>query len=114
MRGLQSRQFCNRKISYNLARLKRVGGESIKIGNLEAKRDWGFAEHYAINMHKLLDKGINEDMVFATGKPLSVREFLHHAALCAGFSPHFEGEGLNEICYDRLQGKKSPKFQKIF
>ena len=105
----RSRQFVTRKISFNLARLKLLGGESIKIGNLESKRDWGFAKHYTSGMHQLLERDIIEDMVFATGKLTSVRKFLYTAAECAGFSPLFEGEGLNEICYDRITGKEIAK-----
>ena len=105
----RSRQFVTRKISFNLARLKLLGGESIKIGNLESKRDWGFAKHYTFGMHQLLARDIIEDMVFATGKLTSVRKFLYMAAECAGFSPLFEGEGLNEICYDRITGKEIAK-----
>ena len=100
----RSRQFVTRKITFNLARLKQFGGESIKIGNLDSKRDWGLAELYTLGMYKLLEKEIIEDMVFATGRLSSVREFLYKAAECVGFSPCFEGEGLNETCYDRISG----------
>ena len=102
----RSRQFVTRKITFNLARLKQFGGMPIELGNLNATRDWGLADNYTLGMLMLLNSDKSEDMVFATGKLNSVREFLKLASETVGFYPEFDGEGISEVCYDRKTGNK--------
>lgn len=102
----RSRQFVTRKITFNLARLKVTGGMSVELGNLDASRDWGLAENYTLAMLNLLNSENVKDMVFATGKLNSVREFLSLASEAVGFEPVFDGEGINEVCFDRKTGSK--------
>lgn len=102
---LRGREYVTRKITYNIARLKVAGGESFKLGNLDASRDWGAAEDYVKAMHKMLNIDKPRDFVIATGRLATVRDFLTYAAEAAGFNPKFEGTGLQEKCIDQKSGK---------
>jgi GDPmannose 4,6-dehydratase len=71
-RGLE---FVTRKICDGVARIKVLGEKELRLGNLDAKRDWGFAGDYVQAMWLMLQQDEPEDFVIATGKPHSVREF---------------------------------------
>ena len=71
-RGLE---FVTRKITYGVARIKQGIDRVLKLGNLDAKRDWGYAGDYVRAMHLMLQHSTPEDYVIATGKTHSVREF---------------------------------------
>jgi GDPmannose 4,6-dehydratase len=71
-RGLE---FVTRKISDGVARIKVLGEKELRLGNLDAQRDWGFAGDYVQAMWLMLQQDEPEDFVIATGKPHSVREF---------------------------------------
>lgn len=101
---LRARSFVTRKITFNLARLKKQGGEAIELGNLSSERDWGSAENYTSAMMSVLDIDIPDDFVFASGKLTSVREFFTAAAQASGFDPVFDGNDSSEICFDRTSG----------
>ena len=101
---LRARSFVTRKITYNLARLKTLGGASIELGLFSSARDWGAAEDYTRAMIEVLGLDQPEDFIFATGKLTSVREFLSSAAMAIGFDPVFEGQDKNEICVDKSSG----------
>jgi GDPmannose 4,6-dehydratase len=101
---LRARQFVTRKITYNLARLRHSGGQPFVLGDLDASRDWGAAEDYAQAMQLMLCVERPEDLVIATGKLTSVREFLQGAAQAAGFQPVFHGKGMDEVCSDSMSG----------
>lgn len=75
-RGLE---FVSRKISYNVAKIKLGLAKELKMGNLDAKRDWGFAGDYVRAMWLMLQQREPEDYVVATGETHSVREFLEIA-----------------------------------
>jgi len=80
-RGLE---FVSRKISYNVAKIKLGFSKILKVGNLEAKRDWGFAGDYVKAMWLILQNKKPEDFVVATGKSHTVRDFLNIAFSYAG------------------------------
>lgn len=102
--SLRARNFVTRKITSNLARLKIQGGSPVELGDFSSARDWGSAEDYTRAMVRVLQLDQPDDFVFATGKLTSVRQFLTTAAVAAGFSPRFEGEGISEACIDSSTG----------
>ena len=69
-------EFVTRKISSTAARIKMGLGKELRLGNIEAKRDWGFAGEYVQMMHSMLDRDEPEDFVIGTGEAHTVREFL--------------------------------------
>lgn len=105
LRGLN---FVTRKISSTLARIK-AGvarpGESLGIGNLDARRDWGFAGEYVEGMWRILQHTVPDDYVLATGRTHSVREFVSAAAAALGYAIAWEGQGVGEIGRDRATGQ---------
>ncbi|HPA61907.1 MAG TPA: GDP-mannose 4,6-dehydratase [Candidatus Woesebacteria bacterium] len=80
-RGLE---FVTRKISNGVARIKLGKQESIELGNLDAKRDWGYAKDYVRAMYLMLQQDQADDYVIATGETHSVQEFLELACQAAG------------------------------
>lgn len=80
-RGLE---FVTRKISDGVARIKLGLADSISLGNLEAKRDWGYAPDYVEAMWLMLQQNVPDDFVIATGETRSIREFLDSAFLFIG------------------------------
>jgi GDPmannose 4,6-dehydratase len=78
----------------------------VSLGNLEARRDWGFARDYVDLMWRMLQQGEPDDYVAATGETHSVREFVERAAIVAGFELEWEGEGAGETGRDRLSGRE--------
>ncbi len=82
-RGLE---FVTRKISYEIARIKMGLSERLVLGNLDAKRDWGYAPDYVEAMWLMLQQDKPEDYVIATGETHSVREFVQLAFAVVGIS----------------------------
>lgn len=82
-RGLE---FVTRKIANGVARIKLGKQETVKLGNPESKRDWGYAKDYVEAMWLMLQQDKPEDFVIATGETHSVREFLQEACAVAGIS----------------------------
>jgi len=101
-RGLE---FVTRKITYSVARIKYGLQDVLRLGNLDAKRDWGFAGEYVQMMWKMLQQDEPEDYVIGTGEAHSVREFVELAFGYAGFEVVWEGSGLDEKGYDKKTGK---------
>lgn len=97
---LRSRSFVTRKITFNLARLKVQGGPAIELGNLNSARDWGSASDYVTAMRLMSAIERPTDLIIATGRVATVRDFFRKAAIAAGFAPVFEGEGIDEVCVD--------------
>ena len=82
-RGLE---FVTRKISYGVARIKHGVDRELRLGNLEARRDWGFAGDYVRAMHLMLQRAEPGDYVVATGENHSVQEFCELAFTAAGLN----------------------------
>ena len=78
--------FVTRKITRGLARIKYGLDDKLYLGNLDAKRDWGFAGDYTEGMWKMLQAESPDDYVLATGETHSVREFLEEAFSYAGLN----------------------------
>ena len=99
IRGIE---FVTRKISNMVAKI-RLGLENrLVLGNLEARRDWGYAPEYVESMVMMLQQETPDDYVIATGETHTVEEFCMKAFEYAGMPIHFEGEGVNRI--GRLNG----------
>ena len=97
---IRGETFVTRKITRALARIKMGFPEVLRLGNLDAKRDWGHARDYVEAQWLILQQEAPEDFVIATGEQHSVREFLATASAEAGIELHFEGTGLDEVGRD--------------
>jgi len=97
--------FVTRKITYSLARIRAGLQEVLRLGNLDAKRDWGFARDYVEAMWLVLQQDEPDDYVVATGETHTVREFVERAAAIAGFDIEWAGEGVDETGRDRKTGR---------
>ncbi|MBW2273922.1 MAG: GDP-mannose 4,6-dehydratase [Deltaproteobacteria bacterium] len=106
--------FVTRKITLGLARVKAGLQPLLALGNLDAKRDWGYAKDYVEMMWMMLQRNEPEDFVVATGETHTVREFVERAAVVAGYDVAWEGEGAEEFGRDRASGevivKVDPRF----
>lgn len=111
LRGLE---FVTRKITHSLARIKTGKQEFMELGNLDAKRDWGFAREYVDGMWRMLQYDRPDTFVLATGKTETVRNFVELAAKYAGLEIEWRGSGLEEKGINRANGKTiikiNPKF----
>ncbi len=96
----RGKHFVTRKITHSLARIKLGLQEHFTLGNLEAKRDWGFAGDYVRVMYLMLQQPKPEEYVIATGESHSVREFVEAAAKEVGMPITWKGTGLDEVGVD--------------
>lgn len=97
---LRGETFVTRKITRALARIKLGTQSELRLGNMDAKRDWGHARDYVKMMWLMLQQDKPEDYVIATGEQYSVREFVARAAEVLGMTITFEGEGVDEVGRD--------------
>ncbi|MDT7904713.1 MAG: GDP-mannose 4,6-dehydratase [Candidatus Caldipriscus sp.] len=111
---LRGTEFITRKVSLAVARIKYGKQDKLVVGNLDAKRDWGYAPEYVYGMYLMLQNDKPDDFVLATGESHSVREFIEEAFRVAGFEIYWEGKGLEEKGRDAKTGKVlvevSPEF----
>ncbi|RZD42827.1 MAG: GDP-mannose 4,6-dehydratase [Thaumarchaeota archaeon] len=111
LRGLD---YVTRKISNQVARISLGLDKKIELGNLDAKRDWGFAQEFVIGIWKMLQQKKPDDFVLATGQSHSVREFAEAACDIAGISKncvvsnkkYFRPSDVNELTGDSSKAKK--------
>lgn len=101
----RGRTFVTKKIVEGLADIKLGKKEKIFLGNLDAKRDWGYAKDYVRAMWLMLQQDKPDDYVIATGETHSVREFAEHAASLVGYKIVWQGSGLEEVGIDEKSGK---------
>ena len=101
----RGKTFVTRKITWGLAEILAGKRAKIKLGNLNARRDWGYAKDYVEAMWAMLQLEDADDFVIATGRTTSVREFAEKAAAHAGFEVVWEGENQNEKGRDKKTGK---------
>ena len=97
--------FVTRKITLAVARIINGLQDKLYLGNLDARRDWGYARDYVECMWLILQQDVPEDYVIATGEYHSVREFASLAFQRAGVELRWEGEGVNEKGIDKATGK---------
>ena len=97
--------FVTRKISLAAARIAQGEQDKLYLGNLDARRDWGYAKDYVECMWLILQHDVPEDFVIATGEMHTVREFAALAFKEAGIELRWEGEGVDEKGIDVATGK---------
>lgn len=97
--------FVTRKITRAAVRIAKGVQEKLFLGNLNAKRDWGHAKDYVKGMWLMLQQENPEDLVLATGKATSVREFCEMAFKHAGIEIEWRGEGKNEVGISKPDGE---------
>ncbi len=97
--------FVTKKITNAFAKIKSDKQDKLYLGNLDAKRDWGYAKDYVEAMWLMLQVDKPDDYVIATGESHSVREFAEEAAKYFGFELVWEGSGLKEKGIDKNTGK---------
>ena len=98
---LRGEEFVTKKITLAVARIKYGLQKTLYLGNLNARRDWGYAGDYVEGMWKMLQAKKPENYVLATGKNETIRNFVMLAFKSAGIEITFEGDGENEIGIDR-------------
>jgi GDPmannose 4,6-dehydratase len=97
--------FVTRKITIGASRVKLGLQPVLRLGNLNAKRDWGYAPEYCEGMWKMLQLDAPEDFVLATGETHTVREFAEIAFRELGIQIQWQGEGPQEKGIDKATGK---------
>jgi GDPmannose 4,6-dehydratase len=111
IRGIE---FVTRKISDAVARIKTGKQDYFEIGNMDAKRDWGFAKEFVEGMWMMLQHDNPGDYVLATNETHSVREFIEYAFNYLDINLKWEGSGVDEMGIDAASGKPlvkiNPKF----
>lgn len=102
---IRGETFVTRKITRGVARIKLGLQDKIYLGNLDAKRDWGFAREYVKAMWLMMQQDRPEDFVIATGKTHSVREFVEKAFEEVNIKIIWEGSEVNEVGKDAKTGR---------
>jgi GDPmannose 4,6-dehydratase len=102
---LRGREFVTRKVTYGLTQVALGKQDTVRLGNLDAKRDWGFAGEYVESMWKMLQLDRPDDYVLATGRATTVREFVNGAAAALGFELEWTGEGVDTRGIDKRSGR---------
>lgn len=97
--------FVTKKITRGLARVKLGVEDCLYLGNLEAKRDWGYAKDYVEGMWMMLQHDKADDYVLATGETHTVRSFVEKVAKILEFDLEWQGTGLDEVGVDKKSGK---------
>jgi GDPmannose 4,6-dehydratase len=111
---LRGREFVTRKITDSVAKIKLGKLDVLELGNLDAKRDWGFAKEYVEGMWRMLQADEPDTYVLATNRTETVRDFVSMAFKAAGIAVEFRGAGEAESAVDTATGKTvmriNPKF----
>jgi GDPmannose 4,6-dehydratase len=111
---LRGREFVTRKITDSAAKIKLGLLEVLELGNLDAKRDWGFAKEYVEGMWRILQAKEPDTFVLATNRTETVRDFVTMAFKGAGIALEFKGQSEGEYAVDQATGKVlvkiNPKF----
>jgi len=106
--------FVTRKITRGLARIKLGKEKQLYLGNLDAKRDWGYAKDYVEGMWKMLQKKEPSDYILATNETHSVREFVEKTAKYLDICLVWQNKGIKEKGIDRKTGKAIIKIDPIY
>ncbi|MDQ5972716.1 MAG: GDPmannose 4,6-dehydratase [Patescibacteria group bacterium] len=98
-------EFVTRKISQAVARIKLGKQDRLELGNMDAKRDWGYAGDYVEGMWRIMQQDKPDDYVLATGETHSIREFCELAFKETGVDIEWQGTGVKETGVDKKTGK---------
>ncbi len=110
----RGKTFVTRKISETVAKIKLGLKDKLIIGNLDAKRDWGYAKEYVEAMHLMLAQDKPEEFVIGTGKNYTVRFFIENTFKLAGIDLAWEGSGIEEKGINKLNNKVLVEVDKFF
>ncbi|OSJ34426.1 GDP-mannose 4,6-dehydratase [Bradyrhizobium japonicum] len=111
---IRGETFVTRKITRGVARIEVGLEQTLYLGNLEAKRDWGHAKDYVEGMHRILQADKPDDFVLATGETRSVREFVELSFALVGRSLEWRGAGVDETGIDAKSGKAVVKIDPTY
>lgn len=113
---LRGREFVTRKITDSVAKIKLGQLDCLELGNLDAKRDWGFAKEYVEGMWRMLQADTPDTFVLATNRTETIRNFVRMAFKGVGVEVEFRGKDIDEIAVDVATGKTvmrvNPKFHR--
>lgn len=111
---LRGQEFVTRKITDSVAKIKLGKLDVLELGNMDAKRDWGFAKEYVEGMWLMLQADEPDTFVLATNRTETVRDFVTMAFKAAGIEVRFEGKNEQEfaidVATDKVVVKVNPKF----
>ena len=107
-------EFVTRKISIAAARIKLGKQDILELGNMDSKRDWGYAGDYVEGMWRMLQQDQPDDYVLASGEAHSIREFCEIAFTQLGFDLEWRGKGVDETGVDKASGKTLIKINPDF
>ena len=111
---LRGREFVTRKITDSIAKIRLGKLDVLELGNMDAKRDWGYAKEYVDGMWRMLQAEKADTYVLATSRTETVRDFVSMAARAAGFELAWQGSAEQEVAVDKTTGKirvrVNPKF----
>ncbi len=111
LRGIE---FVTRKVSHAIAKIKMGQQDFFEIGNMDAKRDWGFAEEFVKGMWMMLQQPEPDDYVLATNECHSVREFIEYGFKFVNIEIEWKGKGVDEIAVNKKTGKTVVKVNPRF
>lgn len=113
---LRAREFVTRKITDSVAKIKLGMLDCLELGNLDAKRDWGFAKEYVEGMWRMLQVDEPDTFVLATNRTETVRDFVRMAFKGADIEVEFRNSDVDEVAVDTATGKTvmriNPKFHR--
>jgi len=111
---LRGKEFVTRKISDSIAKIKLGKQEVLELGNMSAKRDWGYAKDYVEGMYLMLQAEVADTFVLATNRTETVRDFVTLAFQSADMDIEWKGSEESEVAFDAASGKEvvrvNPKF----
>jgi len=111
---LRGREFVTRKITDSVAKIKLGKLDMLELGNLDAKRDWGFAKEYVEGIWRMLQADTPGTYVLATNRSETVRDFARLAFQTAGIALEFRGKAEEEIAVDVDSGKTMIRVNPMF
>ena len=111
---LRGREFVTRKITDSIAKIKLGKLDVLELGNIDAKRDWGFAKEYVEGMWRILQAEKPDTYVLATNRTETVRDYVTMAAKAAGLKLVWKGKAENEIGVDIVSNKTIVRINPIF
>lgn len=111
---LRGREFVTRKITDSVAKIRLGKQDVLELGNIDAKRDWGYAKEYVEGMWRMLQADEPDSYVLATNRTETVRDFVTMAFKAADYQLEWHGSGVQEVAVDVATGKTlmriNPKF----
>ena len=111
---LRGREFVTRKITDSVAKIKLGKLDCIELGNMDAKRDWGFAKDYVEGMYLMLQADTPDTYVLATNRTETVRDFVTMSFKAVDIEVEFQGKGEEEVAINKATGnvvvRVNPKF----